>query len=164
MKRRVAGARAVAQRTVNTQLIELYWDIGRVILDRQREQGWGSKVIARLAEDLRREFPGMRGLSASNLNYMRGFAAAWASDRPISQQAAGKLPWGHVMVLLDKLDDHATRERYAQAAVEHGWSRNVLLNQIANRALDRAGAAAANFPERLEVRDSELAQQIAKDP
>ncbi|MCX5044842.1 PDDEXK nuclease domain-containing protein [Aldersonia sp. NBC_00410] len=164
VKRRVAAARTAAQRTVNTQLIELYWDIGRVILDRQRHQGWGSKVIARLAQDLRRELPTNRGLSASNLQYMRGFAAAWPSDRPISQQAVGKLPWGHITLLLDKLDDQDTRDRYARAASEQGWSRNVLRNQISNRSLERAGAGASNFAQRLDPADSELAQQIAKDP
>lgn len=161
---RVAAARTRAQRTVNTQLVELYWELGHTILQRQTRDGWGTKVIARLSADLRHEFPHNKGLSATNLQYMRGFAAAWADGPAISQQAVGKLPWGHIIVLLDKLDDRAVRDRYAAAAVEFGWSRNVLTNQILNRALERAGTAASNFATRLEPHDSELAQQIAKDP
>ncbi|HEY5857289.1 MAG TPA: PDDEXK nuclease domain-containing protein [Aldersonia sp.] len=158
---RVVAARATAQQTVSTQVVELYWEIGNTILQRQAGEGWGAKVVTRLAADLRRAFPGMRGFSATNLRYMRAFAAAWSGNLPT---AVGRLPWGHVTVLLDKLDDPAVRDLYAEAVVEFGWSRNVLVNQILNRSLERAGAAAANFATHLEPRDSELAQQIAKDP
>lgn len=104
----------------------------------------------------------MKGLSRSNLFYMRGFAAAWPD--PIVQQAVGQLPWGHITVLLDKLDNPDDRAWYAAAAVEYGWSRNVLLNMIMNKTLERTGAAPSNFVQRLVGPDSELAQQVAKDP
>ena len=93
---------------------------------------------------------------------MRAFAAAWPD--PIVQQAVAQLPWGHVTVLLDKADTRQHRDWYAGAAVEHGWSRNVLLNMIMNRTLERTGAAPSNFVQRLVGLDSELAQQVAKDP
>lgn len=86
LKRRVRDARVQAQRVVNTQLIELYWTIGREILARQDQQGWGGKVISRLAEDLRAEFPDMRGFSPRNLQYMTTFARQWGAD-PIAPQA-----------------------------------------------------------------------------
>jgi predicted nuclease of restriction endonuclease-like (RecB) superfamily len=162
LKDRVRAARARALRTVNTQLIELYWSIGKTILERQDVEGWGSGVIGRLADDLRAEFPEMKGLSRSNLFYMRGFAAAW--PEPIVQQPVGQLPWGHITVLLDKLDAAKERAWYASAAVEHGWSRNVLMNMIMNKTLERTGAAPSNFVQRLVGPDSELAQQVAKDP
>ena len=162
LKERVRAARIQAIRTVNTQLIELYWSIGRTILERQDDQGWGSGVIGRLAEDLRAEFPEMKGLSRSNLFYMRGFAAAWPD--PIVQQPVGQLPWGHITVLLDKLETAEARAWYASSAAEHGWSRNVLLNMIMNKTLERTGAAPSNFVQQLVAPDSELAQQIAKDP
>ncbi|TLM83645.1 DUF1016 domain-containing protein [Pseudarthrobacter sp. NamE2] len=162
LKERVRAARTQAIRTVNTQLIELYWSIGRTILERQDYQGWGSGVIGRLADDLRAEFPEMKGLSRSNLFYMRGFAAAW--PEPIVQQPVGQLPWGHITVLLDKLDTPEARAWYASSAVEYGWSRNVLLNMIMNKTLERTGAAPSNFVQQLVAQDSELAQQIAKDP
>ncbi|MBT2588524.1 YhcG family protein [Arthrobacter sp. ISL-95] len=162
LKDRVRSARLTALRTVNTQLIELYWSIGKTVLERQQVEQWGSGVMGRLAEDLRAEFPEMKGLSRRNLFYMRAFAAAWPD--PIVQQAVAQLPWGHVTVLLDKADTRQYRDWYAGAAVEHGWSRNVLLNMIMNRTLERTGAAPSNFVQRLVGPDSELAQQVAKDP
>nr|WP_104081134.1 PDDEXK nuclease domain-containing protein [Cryobacterium sp. Y11] len=164
LKRRVRDAQVRAQRTVNTQLIELYWSIGGSILSEQEKQGWGAGVMNRLAHDLRVEFPHMTGLSRSNLFYMRAFAAAWSGQVPIVQQAVGQLPWGHITVLLDKLNDVETRDWYAAAAVTNGWSRNVLLNQIKNRTLERTGSAPSNFDAELTPADSDLAQQIAKDP
>ncbi|ANP74832.1 PDDEXK nuclease domain-containing protein [Cryobacterium arcticum] len=164
LKQRVTNARSQAQRTVNTQLIELYWSLGRAILSEQEKQGWGAGVMNRLAQDLRSEFPEMTGLSRSNLFYMRAFAASWTGEAPIVQQAVGQLPWGHITVLLDKLDDLTTRQWYAAEAAKNGWSRNVLLNQIKNRTLERTGAAPSNFAAELAAPDSELAQQIAKDP
>ncbi|TFD29136.1 YhcG family protein [Cryobacterium sp. TMT2-23] len=164
LKLRVREAQVRAQRTVNTQLIELYWSIGRSILSEQDKQGWGAGVMDRLAHDLRVEFPKMTGLSRSNLFYMRAFAAAWTEELPIVQQAVGQLPWGHITVLLDKLDDIDTRAWYAAAAAKNGWSRNVLLNQIKNRTLERTGAAPSNFSAELAPADSDLARQIAKDP
>ncbi len=163
LKRTVATARWRAQRTVNTELLGLYWRIGYAILSRRQAEGWGTRVIDRLATDLRSAFPQMRGLSRSNLYYMRSFAATWP-EAAIVQQPVGRLPWGHVTVLLDKLDDPAKREWYAAAAVQHGWSRNVLLHQIMNRLLERTGAAPSNFPAQLPQAESELAQQLTRDP
>lgn len=164
LKEQVRSAQFQAQRTVNTQLIELYWTIGSEILRQQDDQAWGSGVVGRLADDLRAEFPSMKGLSRSNLFYMRSFAKAWPSIDQIVPQAVGLLPWGHIRVLLDKLEDQDRRDRYAASAVGSGWSRDVLLNHIKNRTLERTGAAPSNFLERLPAADSELAQQIAKDP
>ena len=164
LKVRVRNAQVRAQRVVNTQLLELYWGIGSEILTQQKSQAWGSGVVGRLASDLRAEFPQMTGLSRSNLFYMRAFAVAWPGEGVIVQQAVGQLPWGHITVLLDKLNDARTRTWYAQAAVEHGWSRNVLMNQIMNRTHERIGSGPSNFTRQLPAAESELAQQIAKDP
>lgn len=164
LKHRVRSARLQTLRRVNTDLLRLYWTIGSDILDRQQAQGWGARVIGRLAQDLRAAFPEMKGFSRSNLFYMRAFAAAfpdWDSNVP---QAVGHLPWGHIRILLDKLDDGPSRHRYAAAAVQHGWSRNVLMNMIMNKTLERSGGAPSNFSTHLEPTDSELAQQVAKDP
>jgi predicted nuclease of restriction endonuclease-like (RecB) superfamily len=163
LKRAVGEARWRAQRVVNTELLALYWRIGHTILDRQDAEGWGTRVIDRLSTDLRAAYPEMRGLSRSNIKYMRQMAATW-SETAIGQQAVGQLPWGHVTVLLDKLHDQTQRDWYAAAAAEHGWSRNVLLNQIMNRLHERTGAAPSNFAAQLPAKDSELAQQLTRDP
>ena len=125
LKRAVRHAQQRARRVVNTELLTLYWQIGNAITDRQQVEGWGAKVIDRLASDLRAEFPDMGGLSRSNLKYMRQMATAWTREA-IGQQPVGQLPWGHITVLLDKISDGPDRDWYAAAAVEHGWSRNVL--------------------------------------
>jgi predicted nuclease of restriction endonuclease-like (RecB) superfamily len=104
----------------------------------------------------------MKGLSRRNLFYMRGFAAAW--PEPIVQQPVAQLPWGHITVLLDKAETPEQRAWYASAAVNYGWSRNVLLNMMMNKSMERTGAAPSNFVQQLVAPDSELAQQLAKDP
>jgi len=162
LKRAVGEARWRAQRVVNAELLALYWRIGHTILDRQDAEGWGTRVIDRLSRDLRAAYPEMRGLSQRNLVYMRSFAAAFPTA--IAQQPVAQLPWGHVTVLLDKLQDQPQRDWYAAAAAEHGWSRNVLLNQIMNRLHERTGAAPSNFAAQLPAKDSELAQQLTRDP
>jgi predicted nuclease of restriction endonuclease-like (RecB) superfamily len=164
LKDRVRQAQATARRTVNTELVGLYWSIGHEILARQDRQGWGAGVVGRLADDLRAEFPQMKGLSRSNLFYMRAFAAGWPVWDPNVPQPVGQLPWGHVRVLLDKLESTRARDWYAAAAVEHGWSRNVLANMIMGQAMERTGSAPSNFAALLPAPDSELAQQVAKDP
>jgi len=164
LKEQVRGAQHAALRRVNTELIELYWSIGHVILHRQAVAGWGSAVVTRLAEDLRAEFPAMKGFSRSNIFYMRAFADAWPDRAGVVQQAVGRLPWGHITVLLGKLDDQASRDWYAERAAEHGWSRNVLTNQIMNRTLERTGAPPTNFAGQLAPADSDLARELGKDP
>jgi predicted nuclease of restriction endonuclease-like (RecB) superfamily len=163
LKSRIHGAQQRAALAVNRELVLLYWQIGRDILQRQAEQGWGSKVIERLAHDLRVAFPGMKGFSRANLMYMRAFAEAWP-DAAIVQQAVGQLPWGHNLVLLTRLKAPEMRMAYAQAAIEHGWSRNVMNIHIETRRLERSGQAITNFVERLPMPGSDLAQQSLKDP
>ncbi|CBJ40969.1 conserved hypothethical protein (plasmid) [Ralstonia solanacearum CMR15] len=165
----VAGhpeARSVGQRaalSVNRELVTLYWQLGRDIVERQQQQGWGAKVIDRLARDLRAAFPDMRGFSPRNLKYMRALAQAWPEPEFV-QQAAAQLPWFHLCTLLDKLGTREEREWYAAKALEHGWSRNVLVMQIETRAHERHGNAVTNFPDRLPPPQSDLARASLKDP
>jgi len=163
LKGRIHNARQRATLAVNRELVLLYWQIGSDILVRQASQGWGAKVIDRLAHDLRNAFPEMRGFSRANLMYMRAFAEAWP-DEQIVQQAVGQLPWGHNLVLLTRLKEPDQRLAYARAAIEHGWSRNVLNIQIETRLLERTGQAVTNFAERLPQPGSDLARESLKDP
>src|SRR5436305_9716542 len=129
LKSRIQAAQLRASITVNRELVLLYWQIGRDILDRQQRESWGAKVIDRLAADLKRVFPDMKGFSPRNLKYMRRFAEVWAEDEFV-QQVAAQLPWFHNCVLLDKVDDRDERIWYARAAIHHGWSRAVMVHQI----------------------------------
>lgn len=163
LKTRIHSAQQRAALAVNRELVLLYWQIGRDILARQASQGWGAKVIERLAHDLRAAFPDMKGFSRANLMYMRAFAEAWP-DSAIVQQAVGQLPWGHNLVLLSKLKEPQQRLAYARQAIEHGWSRNVLNIHIETRTVEREGKALTNFDLRLPAPGSDLAHQTLKDP
>ena len=160
-KAAIQAARTRAVLAANSELIGLYWQLGQLILERQAAEGPRTKVIARLSTDLRHEFPEMKGLSPGNLDYMRRLAAAWP---PSSLQLVGNIPWGHNQLLLDRLDDQPTREWYAQSAIEHGWSRAILAHEIMSQLHRRAGAAPSNFADALPAGDSELMQQLTKDP
>ncbi|MDI7247568.1 MAG: PDDEXK nuclease domain-containing protein [Bacillota bacterium] len=163
LKQRIRTARVRAALMVNRELVLLYWQIGQTILHRQAKEGWGARVIDRLAEDLRQDFPDMRGFSPRNLKYMRAFAEAY-SDEQFVQQVAALIPWFHNCVILEKVKDPALREWYARACIEHGWSRAVLEAQIETRLHERTGRAITNFSRTLPAPQSELAQQILKDP
>jgi predicted nuclease of restriction endonuclease-like (RecB) superfamily len=163
LKGRIHTAQQRAALAVNRELVLLYWHIGQDILARQSSQGWGAKVIDRLAHDLRAAFPEMKGFSPRNLKYMRAFAEAWP-DAEFVQQAAALLPWGHNLVLLDKLPGPQTRRWYAAKAIEHNWSRNILTMQIETRLLERSGKAVTNFEASLPKPQSDLARESLKDP
>jgi len=163
IKTRVRTAQVRAAFAVSREIILLYWSIGRDILNRQQSEGWGTKVIERLAKDLGTEFPGVEGFSPRSLKYMRRFAGEWPNES-IVQQLAAQLPWGHHMVLLDRIKDSSTREWYLRAAVEHGWSRNILVHQISSGLHEREGKALTNFQHTLPPPESDLAVQILKDP
>lgn len=161
VKERIRTAQQKAILTANRQMILLYWGIGRDIWKRQNKKGWGSKVINRLADDLRREFPEMKGFSPSNLKYMRRFAEECPNCR-IGQQPADQLPWFHIVTLLTKVTGQEDREWYARAAIEHGWSRNVLVHQIESGLIHRQGKTL--FSNQLPSPHLELLQKTFKDP
>ena len=171
----------------NRELIALYWRMGQAIVVRQAGEPWGSAVLERLAADLRRTFPGVAGFSRTNLFRIRAFVLAWADPGAIVPQAVGqmaerparvetadlasavpvavaRLPWGHNVALVERLKAPGARRWYAEAAVEHGWSRAMLERQIDARLHERQGQAVTNFAATLPAPDSELARQTLKDP
>jgi predicted nuclease of restriction endonuclease-like (RecB) superfamily len=163
LKTRIHSAQQRATLAVNRELVLLYWQIGRDILERQAREGWGAKVIDRLAHDLRAVFPDMKGFSPRNLKYMRSFAEAWP-DAEFVQAVLAQLPWYHQLALLDKLGTTDERRWYAAKAIEHHWSRNVLVMQIETNSRARSGQAVTNFEERLPAPLSDLARESLKDP
>ena len=188
LKSRVQQAQTKAMLSVNRELIQLYWDIGRLIFERQEVAGWGQSVLERLADDLQKALPGVGGFSRSNVFRMRAFYVAYHSPervarvvrqtkapgkvaQPVRQlteeeppEAVAGLPWGHNVVLLQKVKDSVQRLWYAAKTVEHGWSRAVLTVQIESGLFARQGSAVTNFERRLPAPQSDLAQQSFKDP
>ena len=163
LKDEISRAQLQAAQNLNQEMIFLYWRIGQEILTRQQKEGWGAKIITRLAKDLRKEFPHMTGLSRTNLSYMRAFAEAYPEERLV-KQFFGKIPWGHNVRLLDMVKVPAERLWYAQKAIDNGWSRNVLQLQIESGLYRRQGGAITNFDRALPKPQSDLAQQLLKDP
>ena len=163
LKARIQQARLKAVLAVNRELILLYWQIGRDILERQEKAGWGTKIVDRLSEDLHREFPDDKGFSPRNLKYMRAFAEAWR-DEAIVQQLVAQIPWGHNVRILDMVKTPDERIWYVQQAIQNGWSRNVLVIQIEGGLYRRQGKALTNFQATLPAPQSDLAQQLIKDP
>ncbi|QKV55456.1 PDDEXK nuclease domain-containing protein [Comamonas antarctica] len=163
LKGQIAQARQRAALAINAELVQLYARIGRDILQRQQAQGWGAKVIERLARDLKEAFPDMRGWSSSNLKYMR-FFAQHCPDGQFGQQPADQLPWFHIVTLLTQLDSMQDRAWYATQTLQHGWSRTTLAVHIKNRLHLRQGAAVTNFEARLPAPASAMALETLKDP
>jgi len=145
-------------------LIILYWNIGKIILQQQKEQGWGAKVIENISQDLQNSFPKMKGLSYRNLNYMRKFAETYPVFS-IVQQVVAQLPWGQNIWLMDKLDTNEKRTWYAQKAIKNGWSRNILAMQIESNLYERQNSENKinNFALTLPKPQSDLANELLKD-
>lgn len=164
LKDQVRETRFRAARAANTEVLRLYWTVGAELVARREDEAWGSETIDRLATDLAREFPDQTGWSRRNLFYMRRVAETWPLLEDFVQQAAAQLPWGHILVLIDRLNTREERDWYAAAAVTQGWSRSVLLHHIKTGLRAATGAAPSNFAASLPAGESELAQQIVKDP
>lgn len=163
LKEQIRAAQVRAALAVNTELILLYWHLGRSIRQPEKQQGWGAKVVTQLAADLRLEFPDLTGFSPRNLRYRKAFAEQWP-DEAILQQLAAKLPWFHNCLLLDQVKDPIEREWYVRQTIANGWSRHVLAAQVESGLYYRQGRAVSNFARPLPAPQSELAQQILKDP
>lgn len=163
IKTRINTARIQASISVNRELINLYLDIGQHIMQSQAGSGWGKSIVERLSRDLRRAFPGMQGFSARNLWDMRRLYESCQGQAKLRQLVA-EIPWGHNLVLLNKVHGPVERAWYIQKTVEHGWSRNILAMQIEKGLHLRQGKSITNFKHTLPPVTSDLAQQMFKDP
>ena len=197
LKEKIRVARMRASLKVNRELLGVYWEIGNVILAEQKEQGWGAKIIDKLAADLKSEFPDLTGLSTRNLKYMRAFAESYPNFGIVQQGAAqmqnienqgnefvqgalaqtgdnaqyqfvqgmlAQLSWYHHITILDKVKDRDTRLFYIQETVQGGWSRDVMVHQIEAGLHQRKGKILSNFKNTIAPEQSELVQQLFKDP
>ena len=186
LKERIRVAQVKAVLSVNRELIALYWDLGRQVLERGRHGKWGTAVIAKLPRDIRAEFPDIKGFSPQNILHMRAFYRAWTKEMLIPPQPVGELgpkilqqsagdwdgksppqavaglPWGHNIVLVEKLRNPLERLWYARQALQNGWSRSVLVHQIESRLHLSQGKALTNL-RTLPAAQSDLAQEVLKD-
>ena len=162
VRERIRSAQYAALRAVNTELVGLYWDIGRMIVERQEAEGWGKSVVQQLAADLRVEFPGMAGFSRRNVFYMREFYLRYR-DLPKVQPLVAQIGWTHNLLILQRCKDALEREFYIRMTRKFGWTKNVLIHQIENQSYEKSLLGQTNFdraltPElrahaRLAVRD-----------
>jgi predicted nuclease of restriction endonuclease-like (RecB) superfamily len=158
----VRAARVRAGQAVNAERTLLYWRIGRLILERQQQEGWGATIIDRLAADLGVQFPGMRGWSPRNLWYMRALAEAYPThDRAT---AVAGLPWGHLTVLMSQVPDPVARAWYIEQTTRYGWSRSVLTHHIGAGRFQRVGQAPDNFTATVPVGEQDLVREVLADP
>jgi predicted nuclease of restriction endonuclease-like (RecB) superfamily len=190
LKTRLRQAQHKASLAVNAEMILLYWDVGQILHKRQQQEGWGTGVIPRLSRDLRNELPELKGFSERNIGRMIAFYRDYAINSEILPRAVAKLepfvepaaianrnpyprivqdllaqiPWGHNILLMEKLKDLPTRLWYAQQVIVNGWSRDTLTSMIKNRTHERQGAAVTNFAHHLPAPQSEMARQLLRDP
>ncbi len=165
LKARIHSAQIKAAISVNRELIELYWEIGKGIVERQEKAGWGDEVLIRLSRDLRRDFPDLQGFSRTNLYRMRAFYLAHRDQSGFVPQLVGQIPWGHNQIIIEKLKDPAERQWYIQQTIQYGWSRNVLRHHIETRLYQRQAKAekSTNFAATLPPPHSDLVEQTIKD-
>lgn len=147
---------------VTKELTMLYWRIGKTISKKIKTEGWGTKVVEKLARDLRKSFPGVTGFSIRNLKYMRKFADCYGKINCAT--AVAQIPWGHNITILEKIQNNDQRLWYIQQTVENGWSRASLVMWIESDLYSRQGKAITNFKVTLPEPHSDLATQALKDP
>ncbi len=162
VKERVRSAQYSALKAVNAELVGLYWDIGRMISERQEQAGWGKSVVERLSRDLKLEFPGVRGFSVQNLWYMRQFYQEYHGHERL-QPLVGDIAWAHNIAIMSKCKDPLEREFYLRMTHKFGWSKNVLLHQIENQSYEKSLLGQTNFDQALTPELRVQAKLAVKD-
>lgn len=175
IKSKIRSAQMKAALSVNAALIEFYWDLGRMLSEKQTE--WGSNFLEKVSNDLKFEFPDMKGFSVTNLKYCRLFYNRFSispqvGDELVSPQLGdeslfgmiAQIPWGHTKLIVDKIKDNTAAKFYIQQTVENSWGRETLALQIKSQLFERQGKAITNFHATLPAPMSDLAQQTLKDP
>lgn len=172
IKKRIKQAQTKAILSVNAEMILMYWDIGRIIAHQQQQEGWGAGVIPRLSRDISNELPEQKGFSERNIKFMVQLYKEYEGaigKQPVSQleerkQLVSQMPWGHNILLMQRLADNDIRFWYMKQTLQNGWSRDTLSSMLKNKAHERQGALAHNFDKTLTVPQSDLVRQSLKDP
>ena len=174
IKKRISHGQIKAAHSICTELTELYWDVGRMIHERQQQEGWGAGIIPKLATDIVNAFPEVKGFSERNLKRMLRFYREYATPQELNvssitieekvPQAVAQLPWSHNTLLIEQVKGIDERFWYAKQVLIQGWSRDSLIQMIKNSTYERQGSAVSNFNEKLPAAQFDLAQQTLKDP
>jgi predicted nuclease of restriction endonuclease-like (RecB) superfamily len=163
IKTTIIKANIKVVRTINSSLIELYYEIGKSIIHKQKESKWGDAVIDNIEQDLKIAFPNLKGFSRRNIFYMKAFVEFTNYDS-IVQQAAAQIPWGHLMVLMDKKLHKEISLFYINKTIQNSWSRSILELQIESNLYARQGSLPNNFEKTLDIKDFDLIKETFKDP
>lgn len=164
LKSKIHAAKTKVALSINSQLLELYWEIGKDISERQENADWGSKFIEQTAIELKNEFPEIRGFSRRNLYAIKQWYNFYSEKYPFMPQSVAQIPWGHNRLIISKIKDIIEAEFYCEETIKNGWDRETLEIQIANNLFSKKGNAITNFPETLSANQSKLASQTLKDP
>lgn len=164
LKKRIKSTQIKAALSANKEVIELYWEIGKELFEKQENRGWGNSVVDNLEKDLVSEFPDLKGFSRRNLFYMKGFYSFYKSDFNKVQQLVAQIPWGHNILIVSKSKSIEESIFYLTETIENSWSRSILDMQIGTNLYLRQGKAITNFKSTLPNPDSDLANQTLKDP
>lgn len=164
LKQKIFLSQQQAIKAVNYELVLLYWDIGNSILQNQKQQGWGAKIVENLSSELKKSFPNMSGFSSRNLKYMRQFADTY-QDKTFVQEVLAQLSWYNNLTIMQKIKDESIRNWYIYKNIENGWSQSVLIHQIESNLYERTNnKKLTNFDNTLETSHSEMVQEVLKDP
>jgi len=163
IKSKIHSAQIKAHVKVNEEMLGLYWDIGAMIVEKQKNSAWGDGLIEQISKDLQREFPNLKGFSFRNIKYMKQWYLFYSNG----QQAVAQIfmiPWGHHIAIVSKIKDKTKAIFYIQKTVQNNYSRAALIHQIESDLYERSGKAVTNFTSKLPSPQSDLANQITKDP
>ncbi|WP_310993391.1 PDDEXK nuclease domain-containing protein [Aequorivita marina] len=164
LKSKIHAAQTKAALSVNSQLLELYWEIGKDIIERQENTDWGSKFIEQTAIELRNEFPQIRGFSRRNLYAIRQWYKFYSEKHQFVPRSVAQIPWGHNRLIITKIKDIDEAEFYCFETIKNGWDRETLEIQITNNLFTSKGNAVTNFGETLPADQSKMAVEALKDP
>jgi len=164
LKTKIRKKQIQAALSINQTLMELYWDLGKDIIEKQQNSTWGSNFIEQLSIDLRHEFPDIKGFSRRNIYAIRQWYLFYSEQFEFVPQAVAQIPWGHNRLIIGKIKDVNIAIFYSQATTENGWGRDILEAQISNQYFERKGNALTNFTKTLPEPQSDLAKQTIKDP
>ena len=162
IKERIRQAQYDALKSVNKQLIELYWDIGKMIVEKQESLGWGKSTVENLSSDLQKEFPGIRGFSAANLWRIRNFYSVYSNNSKLAPMVR-EIAWAHNLVIMEKCKDDIEREFYIKMTKKFGWTKNVLIHQVENQSYQKYLLNQTNFEKTLPAEYKNQAKLAVKD-